>query len=280
VRGFAVAAALASLPAAAFAQAQLEISVGGGIGSSITRRAPFTLDGTAYGGPYRSCPEGTPAGLCTQGAATDLAFALESDYSMLGVVGFEARHGIGGPMLIGAGVLGGLALRSQRVLVTDTGEVVEGRPLVTQELLDAADSHSFSSTNGVGTLAYLHAGLRWERGFESRTPIGYRPSGTRVFVEAGGGILGALPGGSDAGVGHPPGFHIAGGVIFKRASAHPLTLTGRYVQALGQRDQTTLVDSRLSWFVVQVGWLSGRQLRPGGYLNSWYWPRAPRARAA
>lgn len=262
MRGFAVTVAgavLASLPAGAYAQAQVEISVGGGIGSRFTRRAPFTLDGTSYGGPYRTCPEGTPAGLCLQGGGTDLEFALESEYSMLGVVGIEARHGIGGPMLIGGGVLGGLALRSQRVLTLDTGEVVEGRPLATQELVDVADSHSVSSTNGVGTLAYLHAGLRWERGFESRTPIGYRPSGTRVFAEAGGGLLAALPGGGDAGVGHPPAFHIAGGLIFSRTSAHPLTLTGRYVQALGQRDAATLIDSRLSWFVVQVGWrLNGR----------------------
>ena len=124
-----------------------------------------------------------------------------------------------------------------------------------QDLLDAANAHALSSTNGVGALAYLHAGLRWERGFESRTTIGYRPSGTRVFVEAGGGVLAALPGGGDTGVGHPPGFHIAAGLIFKRTSAHPLTLTGRYVQALGQRDPATLIDSRLSWAVVQVGWL-------------------------
>ena len=128
-----------------------------------------------------------------------------------------------------------------------------------QELADAANSDAISSTNGVGTLAYLHAGLRWERGFESRTPIGYRPSGTRVFAEAGGGLFAALPGGGDGGLGHPPGFHLAGGLIFRRTSAHPLTLTARYVQALGQRDPATIIDSRLSWFVVQVGWrLDGR----------------------
>jgi hypothetical protein len=253
------AAVIASLPAVALAQSQVEITVGGGIGSRFTRRAPFTLDGTSYGGPYRTCPEGIPAAACLQAGATDLQFALVSEYPMLGVVGIEARHAIGGPMLIGGGVLGGLALRSQRALTGDTGEVVEGRPLATQELVDEADNHSFSSTDGVGTLAYLHAGLRWERGFESRTPIGYRPSGTRVFVEAGGGLLATLPGGGDAGAGHPPAFHIAGGLIFRRTSAHPLTVTGRYVKALGERDPATLIDSRLSWFVVQAGLrLNGR----------------------
>jgi len=258
VRGLAAAAILSLLPAGALAQAQVEIGIGGGIGSSFTRRAPFTLDGTTYGGPYRTCPQGTAAGLCLQSGATDVLFALESRYPTLAVVGLEARYGVGGPMLVGAGVLGGLALRSQAVLTADTGAVVDGRPVLTQDLADAADSHAFSSSNGVGTLAYLHAGLRWERGFESRTPIGYRPSGTRVFAEAGGGLLAALPGGGDAGLGHPPGFHLAGGVIFKRTSAHPLTLTGRYVQALGKRDEARLIASRSSWFVLQVGWRSGR----------------------
>jgi len=253
------AALLASLPAAAFAQAQVEITVGGGIGSSVTRRAPFTINGTTYGGPYRTCAEGVPATACLQQGATDVGFALASEYPTLAVAGVEVRHGIGGPILLGAGVLGGLALRTQRVLTLDTGEVLDGRPFATQELADAANSDAISSTNGVGTLAYLHAGLRWERGFESRTPIGYRPSGTRVFAEAGGGLFAALPGGGDGGLGHPPGFHLAGGLIFRRTSAHPLTLTARYVQALGQRDPATIIDSRLSWFVVQVGWrLDGR----------------------
>jgi hypothetical protein len=254
MRRLAAVVFLASLPAGALAQTQVELSVGGGIGSRFTRRAPFALDGQTYGGPYRTCPEGTPAGLCRQAGATDLAFALESQYSSLAVVGVEARRGLGGPFLAGAGVLGGLALRSQRILTADTGEVVDGRPGATQDLVDAADSHSFSHTNGVGALAYLHAGLRWERGFESRTTMGYRSSGTRVFVEAGGGLLAALPGGGDADVGHPPGFHVAGGLIFKRTSTHPLTLSLRYVQALGKRDEATLVDSRMSWAVLQVGW--------------------------
>jgi hypothetical protein len=100
MRGLAVsvfaAAVFAALPAGAYAQAQLEISVGGGIGSRFTQRAPFTLDGTSYGGPYRTCPEGAPAGLCLQQGATDLEFAMESEYSILGVAGIEARHGIRG----------------------------------------------------------------------------------------------------------------------------------------------------------------------------------------
>jgi hypothetical protein len=258
VRGRAAAIVLAALPTGAFAQAQVELTIGGGIGSSFTRRAPFVLDGLTYGGPYRICPAGVPAGRCLQGGATDVAYALETHYSSLAVVGLEVRHGVRGPFLAGAGVLGGLALRSQRIQRADTGAVVDGRPLATQDLSNAADSHASPSTNGVGALTYLHAGLRWERGFESRTTIGYRPSGTRVFVEGGGGLLAAVPGGGDAGIGHPPGFHVAGGLIFKRTSDHPLTLLVRYVQALAPRDEATLIDSRFSWFVFQIGWRQGR----------------------
>jgi hypothetical protein len=258
LRGLAAAIVLASLPAGATAQTQVELSAGGGIGSSFTRRAPFALDGRTYRGPYRTCPEGIPAGTCLQGGATDVAFAIETRYPSLAAVGLDVRRGVGGPFLAGVGVLGGLALRSQRILTADTGEIVEGRPFATPDLQDAANSHFSSSTDGVGALAYLHAGLRWERGFESRTTIGYRSSGTRVFLEAGGGVLAALPGGGDAGIGHPPGFHAAGGLVFKRTSAHPLTLSLRYVQALAKRDEATLVASRPSWAVVQVGWLGGR----------------------
>ena len=267
MKALAAAALLAVLPAGALAQTQVEITVGGGIGSSFTLRAPFVFDGMAYGGPYRTCAAGVPAHVCLQGVhyvpgsaalvegrAPDIAYALESHYSALAVVGLEVRRGLGGPFLAGVGVLGGLALRSQRVQTIDTGTVVDGRPPLDQDVSNAALSNGVPTTNGVGTLAYLYAGLRWERGFESRTPIGYRPSGTRVFAEAGGGLFAALPGGGDGGLGHPPGFHIAGGLIFRRTSAHPLTLTARYVQALGTRDPATIVDSRLSWFAVQVGW--------------------------
>jgi hypothetical protein len=269
VTGRAAAIVLAALPAGAFAQTQVELTVGGGIGSSFTRRAPFVLDGLTYRGPYRTCPAGLPAGLCARGGSTvvagvlymlsgprtDVAYALETHYSSVAVGGLQVRHGVGGPFLLGAGVLGGLALRNQRIQTIDTGTVVDGRPLLTQDLSNAAGSNASPSTNGVGVLTYLHAGLRWERGFESRTTIGYRPSGTRVFVEAAGGLLAALPGGGDAGIGHPPGFHVAGGLVFKRTRAHPLTLSLRYVQALGKRDNAMLVDSRQSWAVVQVGWL-------------------------
>jgi hypothetical protein len=113
-------------------------------------------------------------------------------------------------MLIGGGVLGGLrCARSGRD--PDTGEVVEGRPLATQALVDEADSHP-SPRSTAGTLAYLHAGLRWSGASRAgrRSAIG---PGTRVFAEAGGGLLAALPGGGDAGAGTSAGLHIAGGVI-------------------------------------------------------------------
>ena len=255
MRRYAGAMLLGLLPAAASAQSQVELSVGAGIGSSFTRRAPFVFDDQTFGGPYRTCNAGVPAGACLVQGTTDVTFGLETSYSAMLSLGLEARRRVGGPFLVGAGVLGGLAIRSQRIIVGDTGEVVDGRPSVPQPLIDSANNHAVRSTNGVGTLGYLHAGLRWDRGFESRTTIGYRPSSTRVFVEAGGGLLAAVPGGATAGVGHPPALHLAGGLIFKRTSARPLTLSVRYVQALRKRDEATLVDSRLSWAVLQVGWM-------------------------
>jgi hypothetical protein len=250
---------LAIAPHAALAQSQVELTVGAGAGSSFTRRGPFVFDGVSFAEAYRTCPPEANAAECAQAGAADVTFGLENKYPSLVAAGVEARRGVGGPFLAGAGVLGGLALRSQRIAVGDTGQVVEGRPVLPDEVSSVAESHLDSSLNGVGALAYVHAGLRWERGFESRTAVGYRPSGTRVFLEAGGGWLAALPGGGAAGVGHPPGAHLAAGVIFKRTSARPLTLSARYVRALGKRDEATLVTSHLSWVLLQVGWRLGAQ---------------------
>jgi hypothetical protein len=257
VNRLAGAVLLAVAPAAALAQSQVELSVGAGVGSSFTRRGPFVFDGVSFAEAYRTCPPEVNAAACAQAGATDVTFGLESKYPSLVGLGLEARRGLGGPFLAGAGILGGLALRSQRIVVGSTAQVVEGRPVLPDEVASAAESHLDSSTNGVGALAYVHAGLRWERGFESRTALGYRPSGTRVFVEAGGGWLAALPGGGLAGVGQPPGAHLAAGLVFKRTSARRLTLSARYVRALRKRDEATLVTSRLGWALVEVGWRSG-----------------------
>lgn len=255
MKAIAGAAVLALLPAAAPAETQFELSVGAGLGSSFTRRAPFAFDGLSFGGPYRTCAPGVDAGICIAQGATDVTFGLETNYPALAAFGLEGRRRVGGPFLVGAGAMGGLALRNQRIIVGDAGTVVEGRSLVPTEVGNSANNHAVSSLNGLGVLAYLHAGLRWDRGFESRTTVGYQPSATRVFLEAGGGLLGALPGGSAAGVGHPAAIHVAGGLTIKRTSAHPLSLSLRYVQALRKRDETILVASRLSWAVFQVGWI-------------------------
>jgi hypothetical protein len=251
------AAALAVLPAVALAQGQVEFSVGGGVGSSFTQRGPFVFDGFSYAGGYRTCSPEVDAQRCALAGATDFATGLETKYPAFVVAGLEARRGVGGPFLLGAGLLGGVSLRNQRVILGDSGEVVEGRPPMTEEVFNAADSNATFSTNGVGGLAYLHAGLRWDRGFESRTTIGYRPSGTRVFAEAGAGWLAAVPGGGDAGIGHPLGIHAVAGITVRRANARSLTFSLRHVRAVGV-DDALLVSSQLSWTVFQVGWLSDR----------------------
>ena len=54
-----------------------------------------------------TCPEGAPPLACTQQGFTDVTFGLETNYGALAVVGLEARRGVGGSFLAGAGVLGG-----------------------------------------------------------------------------------------------------------------------------------------------------------------------------
>ena len=162
MRSFAAAVVLACLPAGAVAQSQVELSVGGGVGSSFTRRAPFALDGQTYGGPYRTCPEGIAAGLCLQAGASDLAFALETHYSSLAVVGLEARRGVGGPFLAGVGVLGGLALRSQRILTADTVRSMKPGSIIVDLAADGGGNCELSKpgetvrVNGVTILAPLN----------------------------------------------------------------------------------------------------------------------------
>ena len=244
-------------PGAALAEGQVEVSVGGGVGSNFIRRGPFVFDGFSYADAYRVCSAALSAEACMRAGANDLATGLESNYPALFVLGLEARRGIGGSFLAGAGVLGGVSLRKQRVILGDSGRVVEGRPFMSPEVSASAEDDAFFSTNGVGVLAYLHGGLRWDRGFESRTTIGYRPSGTRVFAEAGAGWLEAVPGGGEAGIGHPLGIHAVAGVTVRRVSARSLTFSLRHVRAVGVNGDL-FVSSHLNWTVFQVGWLNDR----------------------
>jgi hypothetical protein len=238
--------------------AEVELSLGGGIGSSFTRRAPFELDGFRFAGPYRSCPEQFAVGQCRLLGLTDVELGLESRYSQVGVGGLEVRTRVGGPFSIGAGVLGGAGLRKQRLIVGSTGDIVDGRPMLSDELATAADARSFFRTNGVGALAYVHAGVRAERGFSDRTFTGVRSSPIRIFLEAGGGLLAAVPGGGSGGIGQPAAIHVAAGLSVDRLTSRTLVFTLRHVRAVGGRDEGVLVESDSSFTVLQVGWRLGR----------------------
>jgi hypothetical protein len=241
----------------ALAQGQVEIGLGGGLGSSFIRRGPFEFDGFPYADGYRTCPDFIDPPRCLAAGATDIAAGLETKYTALLVASVDARRGIGGPFLLGAGVLAGGSLRNRRVIVGDSGTVVEGRPPFDEDVSAAAQNDSFFKTDGVGALAYLHAGLRWDRGFESRTTIGYRPSGTRVFAEVGAGWLALVPGGGDAGIGRPLGIHAVAGITVRRPRARSLTFSLRHVRAVGV-DDSALLRSRQYWTLVQIGWLLDR----------------------
>lgn len=251
--------ALGLHPAPVSAQGvEVEWSAGGGIGSKFTRRAPFEFDDVSFGGPYRACPVELGRGDCLLGGLADVAYALQTKYGVLGVAGIDVRRRLGGPLSIGAGFLVGPTIRERGLLRTSLGEVVAGRPLEPDDVLGVAGQATGLRTDGVGALAYLHAGLRWDHGFGTSTALGYRPAPVRLFVEAGGGWLPLVPGGEGAAIGRPPGIHLMAGVALRRGVTGQLILGLRHIRALAKEDDDLLIDSSSSWTMFQIGWVRGR----------------------
>jgi hypothetical protein len=254
-RHLALAALSLLVTLSARAAADVEFSFGGGIGSSFSRHAPFELGGLQFAAsPYRQCPLDVPPAGCLAFGLSDVAFDLQRRYDQLGVAGLEARVRVVGPVSLGAGALAGLALGRQRLLISNTGDVVAGRPFVSDDIISVADRYGPYANGGIGTLAYLHAGLRVERGFRTRTNIGSKPSPLRIFLEGGGGWLASVPGGATAGIGRPPAMHIAAGLSVDRGLDRTIVLTLRHVRALHQPDAAVLLESRSNWTMLQLGW--------------------------
>jgi hypothetical protein len=253
VRHAFVFVALLAGPAGA---AEVEWSLGGGIGSGFTRSAPFDLDGLTFAGPYRRCPAELSEGECLFSGASDVRFALQVKYPVLLGGGLDVRRPLGGPLAIGVGVTGAFAIRERRVLLSDTGEVVRERPEIPRDLLNSQDRNAFLDTDGLSGMAYVHAGLRYTRDVGSRA-IGSRSRLKSVFVEAGGGWLPVVPGGEQSGLGHPPAVHGQAGVTLRRGVSGGLSLSLRYVRALASPDESLLVESKPSWLTFQAGWIVG-----------------------
>lgn len=238
----------------ASAAGEVELSLGGGIGSSFTRRGPFEFDGLQFlGSPYRRCPLELDRDGCAFFGLTDVEFSLQRRYTQLGVAGLEARGRVAGALSIGAGALVGLALGQERLWAGDTGELVGGRPLA-GDVETATEEIGLIQNGGIGRLAYLHTGVRVDRGFRRLTSLGTRPTPVRVFLEGGGGWLASVPGGKTAGIGRPPAMHIAGGLSVNRGLGRTLFFTLRHVRALHKPDEAVLLESQSSWTVFQVGW--------------------------
>lgn len=239
MRGLVVACLLVASAAAA-GDWEVEVSLGGAQGDRFLRGAPFRFRGLTFEGPYG-----------------DVAYAVEDSYSATALGGIEARRRIGRSLSLDAGVLGGLAARRQRISRGSTGQA--RRPSEPQELFEASldRSNLNGRYTGAGSLAYLHAGLRYEHGFEARTTLGYRPSSARLFVEAGGGLIPLVPGGNDAGVGRPPGVHVRAGVELRRTKGRALSISLLHLRAFAH-EADAVAEAHISWTGLRVGWVWGR----------------------
>jgi hypothetical protein len=236
---------------------ELEWSIGGAQGAKFTRDAPFEFEGLSFAGPYSICPPGTVE-LCRGLGLTDVVYGLESAFTATGTLGLDVRRRLSDSLSFGLGVLGGAALRNERLIRGTNGRVDPVAPPEPDDLFDASQDfrNVNGRTNGVGFTAYAGAGFRFEKGFESRTAVGYRPSSIRILVDAGGGFFPLLPGKDEAGLGTPAGIHLGAGVRIRRGSGRALTVSLFHVRALADTDHLT--GARLSWTGVRVGWVSER----------------------
>jgi hypothetical protein len=237
---------------------EIELGLGGARGPKYTRGAPFEFQDLTFAGPYSQCPGDAPAGACQLAGLTDVVYALESRFTLTGLAGLDVRRRLSDSVSLGVGVLAGLAPRNRSLLRLTNGELDPRLPPEPDDLIDAAiDARNQSGRlNGVGALTYLGAGFRFEKGFESRTSVGYRSSSVRVFVDGGGGLLALVPDKKDADLGTPPAFHVAGGLRIRRGSGKAITVSLYHLHALANTDH--LLDAGFSWTGVRVGWVSER----------------------
>lgn len=236
---------------------EVELSLGGAQGSKFIREAPFEFRDLTFEGPYRSCDSPERA-FCLFAGLTDVLYALEDSYATTALAGLEVRRRVTESLALGVGVLGGVAPRKQRLFRGTSGEVTLSLPPEPDALFqESQDIRNFNGRyTGVGAMAYLHAGLRLEKGFETRTAVGYRSSSIRLFAEGGGGFFPLIPGKDAAGIKSPPGIHLGVGLRLRRRGGRVLSFSLFHVRALA--DTGALQEPRFSWTGLRVGWTLGR----------------------
>lgn len=269
IAGLVLACAVLTATQAAAEGWEIEASLGGYIGSNFTRKAPFEYRGLEFEPLYRTCDlsalppsDLSPVVRCRQVGAADVLYALERRFTATGIAGLELRRRLGDSFGVGVGALTGLAGRRDRLSRQSIGGGVSSQvtltaPLEPDTLFETLQDSDFTAHyTGVGTLAYLHAGFRYERGFERRTTTGYRASSVRVFVDGGGGILPMVPGGDETGLGTPPAFHVGAGLRFRRLRG-AFTLSVLHVRSLGD-PSPTIIGPHFRWTGFRVGWVWAR----------------------
>jgi hypothetical protein len=246
----ALAALLGSAPAAGGGGWELEVSLGGAGGPERVVSAPFEFQGASVGGPFRLCGATEQGGFDCALVGDRVEFSLLERYQPTGLVGLDVRRRLGGSLWIGAGGVGGLSPRKQRLYQTITFGNFTSLPVAPEPLARSIVRVEGSiildeDTAGVEATLYLRGTLRWERGFEHRTPEGGTTSPVRVFADAGGGVFPMLPGTPDS----SPGIHFGAGVRFGRESGNAWTFSVQHLRTL--RDVGG--DSAYSWTLVRVG---------------------------
>lgn len=262
-------AALCLAAPSAFADGWEIEATGGMFGtSSLTGPAPFSYRGLSFGGPYTTCPlevRGHPRGAefgCFAAlglGAGNIGFGLQGSYGPTWAIRLQARRRLDSDFALATGILAGLARRRQRVVTS--GELLLGgllpldlsAPVLPDDLEATLGDPGFTQYDSTGTdaLAYLHAGLYYERRlFGSGSQLG--ANGLAAFAEAGGGWLPEFPGNADAGLGTRAGVHAGLGVRYRRAFGSDVTLSLLHVHSLGDTPED-LTRPEFRWTGFQLG---------------------------
>jgi hypothetical protein len=236
---------------------EIEVSFGAATGSNFRRGAPFQYEGISFGGPYNRCL--MPTALCALGPdLSDVGYSLFYDAAITLQADIEVRRRLGRSFSLGAGLMGGTSPRRDHLLAIDLSEVVYSRPPEPDGLRAFADEQPLGR-GGFDALAYLHAGLRYERvlGPES-TIYGGRRRWAGVFIEGGGGAVPVFPGSRKAGFEQTvAAVHASLGVRFHRAGlGRDLSVTVTHMRCLVGTDH--LQSGRFAWTGIRLGFFLTR----------------------
>jgi len=252
----AVAGSLGLAASARASSWEIEVSFGAATGSDFLRGAPFQYEGISFGGPYNRCL--MPTGFCALGPdLSDVDYSLSYDAASTLLAGIEIRRRLGASFSLGAGLLAGTSPRRDHLIATDLPEVVYSRPPEPGGLRAFATEKP-NGRGGFDALAYLHAGLRYEKVFGPASTMYGRRQQLGVFIEGGGGAVPAFPGSRKAGFEQTlAAVHASVGVRLHRIGLHrDLSVTVTHMRCLVGTDH--LRSGRFAWTGIRLGFFLAR----------------------